>query len=70
MQNYDACNWTNNHMQKNVTLNLELQIEQEKEQFFLLATHLYSQKGCAIETTVARTIITFSIELMVLMAVV
>ena len=41
-----------------------------KGTIFLLATHLYSQKGCAIETTVARTIITFSIELMVLMAVV
>ena len=47
MQNYDACNWTNNHMQKNVTLNLELQIEQEKEQFFCWQ-HTYTAKKDAL----------------------
>ena len=57
MENYDACNWTNNNIQKNVKLTLELRIEQEKKQFFVGNTLIhpwYSHKGCAIETQLLK----------------
>ena len=50
---YDACNLSNNHIQKNVKLTLKLRIEQETEQFFvgntLMCLLWYSQKSVLLK---------------------